>query len=138
MVDGHAALSPLRFFYDSDEFALPIRLGMANIAGHARSDRQHHLARQALRGRELPERVRSRRTSTSRPSVKTRFGEFYAALFDETIETQPGRGRHRVRVDRDARLPLRSVSRRSTSRTQDIMTLGGDVVGGDRSRTTSC
>ena len=27
---GHAALSPLRFHYDSDEFAPPVRLGMAN------------------------------------------------------------------------------------------------------------
>ena len=33
MVDGHAALSPLRFHYDSDDFALPIRLGMANSSG---------------------------------------------------------------------------------------------------------
>src|SRR5438309_2246682 len=33
MVDGHAALSPLRFHYDSDEFSLPIRLGMANSSG---------------------------------------------------------------------------------------------------------
>src|SRR5205807_2395367 len=33
MVDGHAALSPLRFHYDSDDFSLPIRLGMANSSG---------------------------------------------------------------------------------------------------------
>jgi hypothetical protein len=33
MVDGHAALSPIRFHYDSEEFALPIRLGMANSSG---------------------------------------------------------------------------------------------------------
>ena len=32
-VDGHAALSPLRFHYDSDDFALPIRLGLANSSG---------------------------------------------------------------------------------------------------------
>ncbi|MEZ4403504.1 MAG: DUF2330 domain-containing protein [Kofleriaceae bacterium] len=31
--DGRAALSPLRFHYDSDEFALPIRLGLANSSG---------------------------------------------------------------------------------------------------------
>jgi len=33
MVDGHAALSPLRFNYDSEEFSLPIRLGLANSPG---------------------------------------------------------------------------------------------------------
>jgi len=30
---GQAMLSPLRFHYDSDEFALPIRLGLANSSG---------------------------------------------------------------------------------------------------------
>ena len=33
MVDGRAALSPLRFHYDSEEFSLPIRLGLANSTG---------------------------------------------------------------------------------------------------------
>src|SRR6478672_9541656 len=33
MEDGHAALSPLRFHYDSEDFSLPIRLGLANSAG---------------------------------------------------------------------------------------------------------
>src|SRR5678815_2237345 len=28
--NGHVALSPLRFHYDTDEFSLPIRLGLAN------------------------------------------------------------------------------------------------------------
>ncbi|MBL8625478.1 MAG: DUF2330 domain-containing protein, partial [Myxococcales bacterium] len=32
-VDGRAELSPLRFHYDSDEFNLPIRLGLANSSG---------------------------------------------------------------------------------------------------------
>ena len=31
--DGRAALSPLRFHYDSEEFTLPIRLGLANSSG---------------------------------------------------------------------------------------------------------
>jgi hypothetical protein len=31
--DGHAALSPIRFHYDSEDFTLPIRLGMANSSG---------------------------------------------------------------------------------------------------------
>ena len=32
-VDNRAALSPLRFHYDTDEFSLPIRLGLANSSG---------------------------------------------------------------------------------------------------------
>src|SRR5262249_53391520 len=31
--NGRAALSPLRFHYDSDHFSLPIRLGLANSSG---------------------------------------------------------------------------------------------------------
>ncbi|HUS27395.1 MAG TPA: DUF2330 domain-containing protein, partial [Kofleriaceae bacterium] len=31
--NGRAALSPLRFHYDAEEFALPIRLGLANSSG---------------------------------------------------------------------------------------------------------
>src|SRR5687767_13012686 len=32
-VDNRADLSPLRFHYDSDQFVLPIRLGLANSGG---------------------------------------------------------------------------------------------------------
>ncbi|HEY5921011.1 MAG TPA: DUF2330 domain-containing protein, partial [Kofleriaceae bacterium] len=32
-VDGRAELSPLRFHYDTDQFNLPIRLGLANSSG---------------------------------------------------------------------------------------------------------
>jgi len=41
MVDGRAALSPIRFHYESEEFALPIRLGW-RTRRQAGPDRQHH------------------------------------------------------------------------------------------------
>ena len=53
--DGRAALSPLRFFYDSDRFELPIRLGLANSSG-TQDLIVNILAGAALRGRELSER----------------------------------------------------------------------------------
>src|SRR5262249_27564624 len=31
--DGHADLSPLRFHYDSQDFSLPVRLGLINSGG---------------------------------------------------------------------------------------------------------
>ena len=31
--NGHALLSPLRFHYETEEFSLPIRLGLANSSG---------------------------------------------------------------------------------------------------------
>ena len=137
MVDGHAALSPLRFHYDSDEFSLPIRLGMANSSRQAGPDRQHHLAEQALRGRELQERVhpdelrRQDRASRRASASSTR-----------RCSTRPSR-----------RIPARSSpSTRGRAvpnyhcdpctdadiTNPDLMTLGGDIVGGEIAAATSC
>ena len=53
---GMAALSPLRFHYDSEKFELPIRLGPHQREGEAGPDRPHPGEEPALRGGELPER----------------------------------------------------------------------------------
>ena len=89
MVDGHAALSPLRFHYDSEEFSLPIRLGMANSSGKQdlivnilSPDRRYEVAN--YKNVMIPTNF------DVRPAVKARFAEFYAALFDKTIEANPG------------------------------------------------
>ncbi|MBL0219533.1 MAG: DUF2330 domain-containing protein [Myxococcales bacterium] len=89
MVDGHAALSPLRFQYDSEEFVLPIRLGMANSSGKQdlivnvlSPDRRYEVAN--YKNVVIPTNF------DVKPSVKTRFAEFYAALFDKTVEANPG------------------------------------------------
>jgi hypothetical protein len=87
MVDGRAALSPLRFHYDSEEFALPIRLGMANADGkqdlivNILSDRRYEVAN--YKNVFIPTNF------DVTDSVRTRFGEFYAALFDKTLEANP-------------------------------------------------
>ena len=89
LVDGHLALSPLSFQYDSEEFSLPIRLGMANSSGKQdliiniiSSDKRYEVAN--YKNVFIPTNF------DVVPSVKTRFGEFYAALFDKTIEANPG------------------------------------------------
>jgi hypothetical protein len=89
MIDGHVALSPLRFFYDSEEFSLPIRLGLANSSGKQdlivnviSADKRYEVAN--YKNVFIPTNF------DVKPSVKTRFGEFYASLFDKTIERNPG------------------------------------------------
>ena len=89
MVDGHAALSPLSFHYDAEEFSLPIRLGMANSSGKQdlivsilSADKRYEVAN--YKNVFIPTNF------DVKPSVKTRFGEFYAALFDKTVEANPG------------------------------------------------
>jgi len=127
MVDGHATLSPIRFHYDSEDFSLPIRLGMANANGKQdlivnilSKDKRFEVAN--YKNVFVPTNF------DVRSSVKARFGEFYAALFDKTIEANPGavvteyawtatRGYH---CDPCAEFDVS---------TQDMQTLGGDVIG---------
>jgi MYXO-CTERM domain-containing protein len=86
---GQAMLSPLRFHYDSDEFALPIRLGLANSSGTQdlivnilSPGQRYELAN--YKNVTIPTNI------DVRPDVRDHFGEFYAALFDRTVEKNPG------------------------------------------------
>ncbi|MBX3162358.1 MAG: DUF2330 domain-containing protein [Deltaproteobacteria bacterium] len=89
MVDGRVALSPLRFHYDSEDFSLPIRLGMANSSGKQdlivniiSPDKRYEVAN--YKNVMIPTNF------NVLPLVKDRFAEFYAALFDKTLEANPG------------------------------------------------
>jgi hypothetical protein len=135
MVDGRVALSPLRFHYDSEEFSLPIRLGLANSSGKQdlivnilSPDRRYEVAN--YKNVMIPTNF------DVRPGVRDRFGEFYAALFDKTIEANPGavvteyawtalpttqRGGRGAKCD-----PCPPVIPEDA----DMITLGGDIIGG--------
>jgi hypothetical protein len=128
MQDGHAALSPLRFHYDSDEFALPIRLGMANSSGKqdlivniVSADRRYEVAN--YRNVFIPTNF------DVKPEVKTRFAEFYAALFDKTIEANPGAVVTEYAWTAVPNYHCDPCTDADIS-SPDLMTLGGDVVGG--------
>ncbi len=87
--DGRAALSPLRFHYDSEDFNLPIRLGLANSSG------TQDLIVSILAPNQRYEvanygNVTIPTNLDVRDSVRTGFGSFYAALFDRTLEKNPG------------------------------------------------
>jgi hypothetical protein len=124
--DAHAALSPIRFHYDSEDFSLPIRLGMANSSG--KQDLIVNILSKAKRFEVANyKNVFIPTNFDVRSTVKTRFGEFYAALFDKTLEANPGavvteyawtasRGYH---CDPCPELDVT---------TQDIATLGGDII----------
>ena len=86
--NGRAVLSPLRVVYDSEELTLPIRLGLANSAGvqdlivsilaPARYDVANYP------NAFVPTNI------DVKDEVRTQFGEFYAALFDRTVQQHPG------------------------------------------------
>jgi len=85
---GMATLSPLRFHYDSDELSLPIRLGLANSSGtqdlivNILAPERYQLAN--YKNVTIPTNLEVK------DEVRTRFGAFYAALFDRTVEVNPG------------------------------------------------
>jgi len=88
-VDGRAALSPLRFFYDTEDFSLPIRLGLANSSGTQdlivnilAPSQRYEVAN--YKNVFIPTNIDVSET------VKDKFGAFYAALFDRTVEKNPG------------------------------------------------
>jgi hypothetical protein len=129
-----AALSPLRFHYDSEEFSLPIRLGMANSSGKQdlivniiSKDKRYEVAN--YKNVVIPTNF------DVKPTVKKNFGEFYAALFDKTVEKNPGaviteyawtsqpKMQGIYGVDCDPCPPEPPID-------GDMMTVGADVIGG--------
>jgi hypothetical protein len=126
--DGHAALSPIRFHYDSEEFALPIRLGMANSSGKQdliiniiSADKRYEVAN--YKNVFIPTNF------DVKPAVKTRFAEFYAALFDKTVEASPGAVVTEYAWTAVPNYHCDPCTDADIS-SPDLMTLGGDIVGG--------
>jgi hypothetical protein len=128
MQDGRAALSPIRFHYDSEDFSLPIRLGMANSSGKQdlivniiSADKRYEVAN--YKNVFIPTNF------DVKPSVKTRFAEFYAALFDKTVEASPGAVVTEYAWTAVPNYHCDPCTDADISN-PDLITLGGDIVGG--------
>ncbi|HUH03206.1 MAG TPA: DUF2330 domain-containing protein, partial [Kofleriaceae bacterium] len=119
-----AMLSPLRFHYDSQDFALPVRLGMMNSAG-TQDLIVHVLAPgQRYEVANYPSAFIPTNLEVKN-EVRDRFGEFYAALFDRTIEKNPGAVITEYSWDAASCDPCPEPPLDPS----EIATLGGDVVG---------
>jgi hypothetical protein len=124
---GVAQLSPLRFHYDSEEFALPIRLGMANSTGkqdlivNIISDTRYEVAN--YKNVVIPTNF------DVKNSVRERFAEFYAALFDKTLEANPRAVITEYAWDTQPNLKCDPCPPEIPT-DADAMTLGADVIGG--------
>ncbi|HEU0033746.1 MAG TPA: DUF2330 domain-containing protein [Kofleriaceae bacterium] len=127
--DKRAELSPLRFHYDADEFALPIRLGLANsngtqdlivniLAPHQRYEVTNY------------KNVRIPTNLDVRPAMKEQFAEFYAALFDRTVAQNPGAVVTEYAWDAGSCDPCPGPNLDY----QDFATLGADVLSGTRDK----
>jgi hypothetical protein len=86
--NNQAMLSPLRFHYDSETFALPVRLGLVNSAG-MQDLIVHILARgQRYETANYPN-VAIPTNLDVKDDVRKNFPAFYASLFDRTLSRQP-------------------------------------------------
>jgi MYXO-CTERM domain-containing protein len=125
--DGRAALSPLRFHYDAEEFTLPIRLGLANSSG------TQDLIVNILSPNQRFEVANYKNVTIPtnlnvKDEVRDRFGEFYAALFDRTIEKNPGA----VVTEYAWQATTCDPCPGPQLDYHDLATLGSDVLGGEK------
>ncbi len=121
--DGMASLSPLRFHYTSEDFSLPVRLGLINA-----KDKQdlivHILAKDKRYEVANYKNVTVPTNLVVKNDVRQRFGEFYAALFDATIEKNPGAVVTEYAWASNSCDPCPAPALNQ----QELMTLGMDVV----------
>ncbi|MBA2541089.1 MAG: DUF2330 domain-containing protein, partial [Deltaproteobacteria bacterium] len=122
-VNGMAQLSPLRFHYDHDEFSLPIRLGLVSSSG------KQDLIVNILAPNQRYEVANYKNVTIPtnfdvKDEVRTRFGEFYAALFDRTIEQHPNAVVTEYAWDASTCDPCPGPQLDGS----DFMTLGADVI----------
>ena len=85
---GQAELSPLRFHYDAEDFALPVRLGLINAQG-PQDLLVHILAREVRYETANYANVAIPTNLEVKDEVRERFGQFYASLFDHTLASAP-------------------------------------------------
>ncbi|NVB83340.1 MAG: DUF2330 domain-containing protein [Kofleriaceae bacterium] len=126
-VDGRAELSPIRFHYDADEFSLPIRLGLANSSGTQdlivnilAPNQRYEVAN--YNNVTIPTNI------DVKPDMKDKFGSFYAALFDRTLETHKGA----VVTEYAWQATTCDPCPGPTLGPEEFQTLGGDVLLGTR------
>ncbi len=119
---GVARLSPLRIHYDSDRFALPVRLGLINSGG-AQDLLIHVLGETRFEAANYPN-VLAPTNLRVRGRAKGRFGELYAAVFDELSRRNPGAivTEYAWSAASCDPCPGPTLSER------DVLTLGGDVL----------
>jgi hypothetical protein len=124
---GRARLSPLRFHYDAEDFALPIRLGLANSAGT--QDLIVNILAPAQRYRVANYDNAMIPTNLDvRDSVRDRFGAFYAALFDATLAAHP----HAIVTEYAWQASSCDPCPGPQLSPGEMQTLGADVLDGDR------
>jgi uncharacterized protein (TIGR03382 family) len=122
-----AELSPLRFHYDTDDFSLPIRLGLANSQG-TQDLIVNILAPQKRFEVTNYKNVMIPTNIDVNVQMKDKFAAFYTALFDRTIEKNPGA----VITEYAWQATTCDPCPGPALNYQEFNTLGADVLGGSK------
>ncbi len=121
--NGRTALSPLRFHYDTQDLALPVRLGLINSSGT-----QDLIVNVLAKGQRFePANYPSVTIPTNLDVAeggREHFGRFYTALFDRTVEKNPKAIVTEYAWDASTCDPCPGPALTSS----DLITLGADVV----------
>jgi hypothetical protein len=124
--NGQTMLSPLRFHYDSEEFRLPVRLGLINSGG-----KQDLLVHILARGQRYElanyDNVTIPTNLDVAPEARERFGELYTALFDATLGKNPKAVITEYSWDASSCDPCPTPALDAS----ELTTLGGDVIRGE-------
>ena len=126
---GQALLSPLRFYYDSPEFSLPVRLGLLNSQGqqdlivNILSETRYELANYP--NTTIPTNI------VVDEAVRADFGAFYEAQFARALKDKPGAVITEYAWDASTCDPCPTPPLSD----EDLLTLGADVVGKPRAYT---
>ncbi|MCB9703553.1 MAG: DUF2330 domain-containing protein [Myxococcales bacterium] len=136
---GRARLSPLRFHYESDEFALPIRLGLINAPDPADGGKQDLLVHilspnQRYEVANYPNVTIPTNLDVT-DAVREQFGAFYVSLFDDTLEQHPKAVVTEYAWGASSCDPCPGPDAALTAK--ELMELGGDVVVGQDVGTAS-
>ena len=122
---NQAMLSPLRFHYDSEQFQLPVRLGLMNAKG-AQDLIVNVLAKgQRYEVANYPNVTVPTNLDVTE-SARSDFGTFYASLFDKTLEKNPKAVVTEYSWSADTCDPCPGPSLSPS----DLATLGGDAMPG--------
>ncbi len=125
-VDGRTVLSPLRFHYDSESFALPVRLGLLNSAG-TQDLIVHILARNQRYEVANYQNVTIPTNLLVSEAVRNEFGPFYSSLFDRLLERNPDHIVTEYSWDASSCDPCPTPALTP----DELATLGADVVPGN-------
>ncbi|QDG52003.1 DUF2330 domain-containing protein [Persicimonas caeni] len=121
--DGEAVLSPIRFHYDSDDFVLPVRLGLINSKGV-----QDLIAFVLAKGQRYEvanyPNVTIPTNVVVNEKAKKNFGGFYNELFDNVLKENP----KAVVTEYSWRTSTCDPCPGPPLRNKDLMTLGADVL----------